>query len=78
MATSGSFFEQLAATILQHRKQSGLSRQELAQLAGVGKTVIYDLEHGKNSIRLNTLIKVLNVLNISLNFNSPLLQTQHR
>jgi HTH-type transcriptional regulator/antitoxin HipB len=28
-----------------HRKQSGLTRQQLADLAGVGKTVIYDIEY---------------------------------
>jgi len=30
--------------VLFHRKQSGLSRDQLAVLAGVGKTVIYDIE----------------------------------
>ena len=30
-----------------HRKEAGLSREQLAMLAGVGKTVIYDFEKGK-------------------------------
>ena len=34
-----------------HRKKSGLSRNQLAELAGVGKTLIYDLENGKQTIR---------------------------
>ncbi|WP_061773313.1 helix-turn-helix transcriptional regulator, partial [Legionella pneumophila] len=57
------------------RKQSGLSQQELARLAGVGKTVIYDIEKGKESVRLNTLLKVLDVLNIQIKFETPFPQT---
>ncbi|MGE0087763.1 MAG: helix-turn-helix domain-containing protein [Desulfococcaceae bacterium] len=56
-----------------HRKQSGLSRVDLADIAGVGKTVIFDIEHGKESVRLNTLIRVAEALNISLYLNSPLM-----
>ncbi|HGF0845863.1 TPA: helix-turn-helix transcriptional regulator, partial [Legionella pneumophila] len=58
-----------------YRKQSGLSQQELARLAGVGKTVIYDIEKGKESVRLNTLLKVLDVLNIQIKFETPFPQT---
>ncbi|WP_080453832.1 helix-turn-helix domain-containing protein, partial [Legionella pneumophila] len=51
------------------------SQQELAHLAGVGKTVIYDIEKGKESVRLNTLLKVLDVLNIQIKFETPFPQT---
>lgn len=57
-----------------HRKMSRLSRVELADLAGVGKTVIYDIEHGKESIQFSTLKKVLNTLNIKIHFDSPLME----
>lgn len=53
------------------RKQSGLSQQKLAQLSGVGKTVIFDIEKGKETIQLNSLLKVLEVLNIQLKFETP-------
>ena len=56
-----------------HRKKSGLSRIQLADLAGVGKTVIYDIEKGKETIRFSTLQKVLNALNIKITFTSPLM-----
>ena len=56
-----------------HRNQSGLSQLELANLAGVGKTVIFDIEKGKLSIRFNTLLKILNVLNIKIILDSPLM-----
>lgn len=59
--------------VLFHRKKSGMSREACAHLAGVGKTVIYDLENGKPSIQLDTLLKVLYVLNIKIQFASPLM-----
>lgn len=45
----------VANLIHYYRKQSGLSQNQLAQLAGVGKTVIYDLEKGKESVRLKKI-----------------------
>lgn len=68
-----SFFKQLAILVRDHRKYSGLSQQGLAKYAGVGKTVIYDIEHGKETIQLITLLKVLSVLNIQIEFTSPLI-----
>lgn len=56
-----------------HRKQAGLSRIALANIAGVGKTVIYDIEKGKQTVRLNTLLKILGVLNIALIMDGPLM-----
>jgi len=60
--------------VLFHRKKSGLSRNQLADLAGVGKTVIYDIEKGKETIRFLTLQKVLKTLNIKITFTSPLME----
>jgi transcriptional regulator with XRE-family HTH domain len=60
--------------VLFHRKKSGLSRNQLADLAGVGKTVIYDIEKGKETIRFSTLQKVLAALNIKITFTSPLME----
>lgn len=63
--------------ILFHRKKSGLTRNQLADLAGVGNTVIYDIEKGKESIRFSTLQKVLKALNIKITFSSPLMEVLH-
>lgn len=57
-----------------HRKRSGLSQLELAELAGVGKTSVFDVEKGKASVRLNTLLAILSTLNITLNPCSPLME----
>ena len=53
-----------------YRKQSGLSQHALAKLAGVGKTVVFDIEKGKQTVKLNTLLKILDVLNIQMIFNT--------
>jgi len=61
----------IADLIHYYRKQSGLSQKDLANLAGVGKTVIYDIEKGKETIRFTTLLKVLEILNIKIHFTPP-------
>lgn len=58
--------------VAEHRKAARLSRQELALMAGVGKTVIYDIEHGKTTIRFDTLNRILECLNIQIILDSPL------
>lgn len=62
----------LANIIRFHRKRSGLTQLELTEMAGVGKNLVYELENGKQSVRLDNLFKVLRVLNINLNLQSPL------
>ena len=66
---------EIATLVHYYRKQSGLSQQELAKFAGVGKTVVFDIEKGKETVQLNTLLKVLSVLNIQIKFETPLPQT---
>ena len=65
--------KQLAEVIMLHRKAARLSRVQLAELSGVGKTVIYDIEKGKESVQLDTLEKILKVLNITIVLKSPLM-----
>ena len=52
----------LGQTVLQARKQLGLTQPQLALAAGVGVRFIVDLEAGKPTIRLETLLKVLHAL----------------
>jgi HTH-type transcriptional regulator / antitoxin HipB len=61
----------LANTIREHRKAAGLSQLQLAEMAGVGKTVVFDIEKGKETIQLDTLRKILAVLNITVKLTSP-------
>ena len=57
MSTEVDFFNSLAEIVLKHRKQAGLSQKALADYAGVGKTVVYDIEHSKQGVQINTLFK---------------------
>ena len=57
-----------------HRKQAGLSRKDLALLAGVSTTFLTDLEGGKETLQFNKIVAVLKTLNISLAFNSPIMK----
>ncbi len=65
--------ERIGEIIRFHRQKSGLSRQQLATFAGVGKTTIFDLENGKLGIRLTTLLKILDILNIRIRLDGPLI-----
>lgn len=69
---------EIAKIVNYYRKQSGLSQQKLAKLAGVGKTVIFDIEKGKQTVQLNTLLKVLDVLNIQIKLETPFAQKTDR
>jgi HTH-type transcriptional regulator/antitoxin HipB len=61
-----------------HRRKAGLSQQEVARLAGIGKTAVFDFEKGKESIQLDTLWKILKVLNITVKLESPLMEKYAR
>ena len=63
---------QLGEAVREHRKAAGLTQVELARLAGVGKTVVFDIEHGKPTVRLATMLHVLDALNLRLDWHSPL------
>jgi len=70
--------DELKDIVRQHRRVSGLSQSELAKLAGVGKTVVFDIEHGKESIQFDTLKKVLAALNIQMVLQSPVIERQRK
>jgi y4mF family transcriptional regulator len=61
----------MGVEIRRHRKQAGLTQLELARLAGVGKTVVFDLEKGKATSQVATLLSILSVLNIQLTWQAP-------
>jgi HTH-type transcriptional regulator/antitoxin HipB len=70
--------EQIANMVRYFRKQAGLSQHKLAQLAGVGKTVVFDVEKGKPTVQLDSLLKILSVLNIKLTFETPFAELTER
>lgn len=62
----------LGLFIKEHRKEAGLTQLELANLAGVGKTTVFDIEKNKETVRWDTLLAILKVLNIEVQFKSPI------
>jgi y4mF family transcriptional regulator len=72
-----SELKDIATVIRMHRKAANLTQAQLAELAGVGKTVVFDIEKGKETVKLLTLKKILKVLNIEIQLSSPLLDQQH-
>jgi len=50
-----------------------LSQLALADLAGIGKTSVFDVESGKPTVRLTTLKAVLDVLNVDLILDGPIM-----
>lgn len=64
---------ELGRIVRYHRKRAGLSRAALSELAGVGSTVIYELEHGKPTVQLDILQRILKALNMHLLVDGALL-----
>ena len=62
----------LGFMVKNHRKKAGLTQLELATLAGIGKTTVFDIEKNKETVRWSNILAVLQVLNIEVEFKSPL------
>ena len=62
----------LGLFIKEHRKKAGLTQLQLANLAGVGKTTVFDIEKNKTTVSWNNLLTVIKVLNIEVQFKSPM------
>jgi len=62
----------LGLMVKTHRKKAGLTQIELANLAGIGKTTVFDIEKNKETVRWSNILVVLKVLNIEVEFKSPL------
>jgi HTH-type transcriptional regulator / antitoxin HipB len=67
------YIEHLGDIVRFHRKKAGISQKSLADVAGVGKTVVFDIEKGKETIQLKSVIYVCKALNINVVLNSPLM-----
>lgn len=57
---------QLGNRVRDKRKKDGLTQQDLAAVAGVGVRFVSELENGKPSVQLNTVLAVLAALGLQL------------
>lgn len=68
-----SLVNQIARIVRFHRKKAKLTQLDLAKLIDIGKTSVFDIEKGKKTVRLSTLLAVLDALNVKVHFQSPLM-----
>lgn len=56
----------LGAAIKHYRKQAGLTQAQLAELAGLNRTYLSDLEQGKETEQVRRLLRVLKQLGVRM------------
>jgi HTH-type transcriptional regulator / antitoxin HipB len=66
--------DDLSPLIRQIRKKAGLSQEELASYSGLSRTAIQAVESAKETVQIDTLFKIMTVLNIKLFVNHDLLE----
>jgi len=58
--------EEVAKNLLYYRKKSGFSQKEFAEKLGVRNSTVSTWETGKNSIDIETLFHVCDILNVTI------------
>jgi HTH-type transcriptional regulator/antitoxin HipB len=58
--------QRLGALVRARRRALRLNQAALCDLAGVGLAFLYELEHGKDTVRLDKVLAVLGVLGLEL------------
>ncbi len=66
-----SDYNELSKMIKKRRKLAGITQKQLADISGVGKTCVFDAEHGKETLQINTLNKILRTLGIKTTYFIP-------
>ena len=66
--------KQLGSLIAFHRKRAGITQVELASHAGVSRFVVQDLEAGAGRTTWKKIEAVLNVFNLRLEPEGPLVE----
>ena len=62
----------LGLFIKKHRKFANLTQIELANLAEIGKTTVFEIEKNNENVSWKNIKAVLIVLNITVTFQSPM------
>ena len=75
---AAGFFNQLGLALVILRAKAGLSASGLAVKAGVGKSQLSKYENGRESPKLETLARLLDVLNVEPLAFFYLMQVLHR
>ena len=62
----------LSSIVRFHRREAGLSQVGLADMAGVSRKVIQEIESGRDGVTWRNVLAVLKTLNIALKPEGPL------
>lgn len=68
-----NFSDYLANVIRYHRKKAKLSQKALSEIAGTGKTLVFDIEKAKQTVQFKSILDILKALNIKIRLESPLM-----
>jgi HTH-type transcriptional regulator / antitoxin HipB len=66
MDSAAGFAQLLGNAVRAHRERIGLRQDELALTAGVSTRVVHQIENGKPTSRLDSVLPVLDALGLSL------------
>lgn len=61
-------YTEVGKRILKSRNAKGLTQEELSELSGVSIPHISNIENGKTKIKVDTLVKLSNALNVSADY----------
>lgn len=56
----------LGAVVRSRRRALRLTQEDLADIAGVGLRLVHEVEHDKDTVRLNNLVRLLRALGLHL------------
>jgi len=62
---------EIGRLVKEHRKMARLTQKQLAEFAGIGKTAVFDIEHDKATVQMQTILRVFDVLNIEMKLIPP-------
>jgi y4mF family transcriptional regulator len=71
----------LGATVRNRRRDLGLTQEDAADLAGVSARFLHEVETGKDTVRLATLLRLLEALGLHLELRrgaSPVVEVESR
>jgi len=58
--------EEISKNLLFYRRRSGLSQKQFAEKLGVRSSTVSSWENGNNSVDIETLFKVCDILNVTI------------
>lgn len=60
------YMDELSRIVKGRRKELGIDQETAARLAGVSRKTVSEIERGKQTIRLDVLLRVLDVLGLRM------------